>query len=111
MIRPLIFLSALLLAHVSTAQTTTLPPKEKFHLFLLVGQSNMAGRGTVEAQDKTPHPRVLMLNKEGAWVPAIDPLHFDKSAAGVGLGKTFATLYAEAHPGITVGLIPCAVGG
>lgn len=52
----------------------------------------MAGCGTVEAQDKTPHPRVLMLNKADAWVPAIDPLHFDKPAAGVGLGKTFATL-------------------
>jgi len=60
--------------------------------FLLVGQSNMAGCGTVEAQDKTPHPRVLMLNMADAWVPAIDPLHFDKPAAGVGLGKTFATL-------------------
>lgn len=111
MIRPLVFLCSLLFANFAAAQGTPLPPKEKFHLVLLVGQSNMAGRGTVEAQDKTPHPRVLMLNKAGEWVPAIDPLHFDKSAAGVGVGKTFATLYAEAHPGITVGLIPCAVGG
>ncbi|MEO6740875.1 MAG: sialate O-acetylesterase, partial [Chthoniobacteraceae bacterium] len=111
MIRPLVFLCALLLSHFAAAQNSALPAKEKFHLFLLVGQSNMAGRGTVEEQDKTPHPRVLMLNKAGAWVPAIDPLHFDKAAAGVGLGKTFATLYAEANPGITVGLIPCAVGG
>ena len=111
MIHPLVFLCALLFANCAVAQDAKLPPWEKFHLFLLVGQSNMAGRGTVEAQDKTPHPRVLMLDKAEAWVPAIDPLHFDKSAAGVGLGKTFATLYAEAHPGITVGLIPCAVGG
>ena len=111
MIRPLVFLCALLFANLAAAQNSAQPAKEKFHLFLLVGQSNMAGRGTVEAQDKTPHPRVLMLDKADAWVPAIDPLHFDKSAAGVGLGKTFAMLYAEAHPGITVGLIPCAVGG
>jgi len=111
MIRPLVFLCALLFANLAVAENAVLPAKEKFHLFLLVGQSNMAGRGTLEAQDKTPHPRVLMLDKADAWVPAIDPLHFDKSAAGVGLGKTFATLYAEAHPGITVGLIPCAVGG
>ena len=27
-------------------------PKDQFHLYLLVGQSNMAGRGKVEAQDK-----------------------------------------------------------
>lgn len=100
-----------LLASSLMAQTPALPSKDKFHLFLLVGQSNMAGRGTVEAQDKTPHPRVLMLNKEGQWAPAVDPLHWDKAAAGVGLGKTFAQLYAEAHPDVTVGLIPAAHGG
>lgn len=111
MIRPLTFLCALLFAHLAAAQNAALPAKEKFHLFLLVGQSNMAGRGTVEEQDKTPHPHVLMLDKAGAWLPAIDPMHFDKAAAGVGLGKTFGALYAEKHPGITVGLIPCAVGG
>lgn len=111
MIRSLVLLCALFFTHIASAQNATLPAKEKFHLILLVGQSNMAGRGTVEEQDRTPHPRVLMLNKTGEWVPAIDPLHFDKAAAGVGLGKTFGTLYAEAHPGITVGLIPCAVGG
>lgn len=111
MIRPLVFLCALLFANFAAAQNAALPAKEKFHLFLLVGQSNMAGRGTAEEQDRTPHARVFMLNKAGAWVPAVDPLHFDKSAAGVGLGKTFASLYADANPGITVGLIPCAVGG
>jgi hypothetical protein len=93
------------------ADKPELPSKDKFHLFLLVGQSNMAGRGNVEAEDKIPHPRVLMLNKAGEWVPAVDPLHFDKSVAGTGLGKTFGTLIAEANSDITVGLIPCAVGG
>ena len=104
-------LSLLLVASSVLAQTPALPSKDKLHLFLLVGQSNMADRGTVEAQDKTPHPRVLMLSKAGEWVPAVDPMHFDKPAAGVGLGKTFGQLYAEAHPDVTVGLIPCAVGG
>ena len=88
-----------------------LPDQENFHLFLLVGQSNMAGRGKVEESDRTPHPRVLMLNKAGEWVPAQDPLHFDKSIAGVGLGKTFGIEIAEKYPDITIGLIPCAVGG
>jgi hypothetical protein len=98
-------------AATSTAQTPVLPPKENFHLFLLVGQSNMAGRGAVDAEDKTPHPRVLMLDKAGDWVPAVDPMHFDKPAAGVGPGKAFGQAIAEAQPGIVVGLIPCAVGG
>jgi hypothetical protein len=94
------------------ASAADLPPKEQFHLFLLVGQSNMAGRGEVSDEDRTPHARVLMLSKEGEWVPAVDPLHFDKPGiAGTGLGKSFAIEIAEANPKITVGLIPCAVGG
>lgn len=99
-------------AHLSLAQEKAeLPAQDKFHLFLLVGQSNMAGRGKIEAEDKVSNPRVLMLNKAGEWVPAVDPLHFDKSSAGTGLGKTFGAHIAAANPGITVGLIPCAVGG
>ncbi len=106
----LLFLCAI--APVSSAAEPVKPPaKEKFHLFLLVGQSNMAGRGVVEEQDRTPHPRVLMLDKAGEWVPAVDPLHFDKPVAGVGVGKTFGQIIADATPGVTIGLIPCAVGG
>jgi hypothetical protein len=88
-----------------------LPAKEAFHLFLLVGQSNMAGRGVVEEVDRVAHPRVLTLTQAGKWVPAVDPIHFDKVAAGVGLGKTFGEVVAEARPGVRIGLIPCAVGG
>ncbi len=89
-----------------------LPPKHKFHLFLLAGQSNMAGRGKVEAQDRQPHPRVVMLTKDNRWVPAVDPLHFDKPGmVGVGPGRTFGIEVAAADPEITVGLIPCAAGG
>jgi len=93
------------------ADTTKLPEKEQFHLFLLVGQSNMAGRGIVEDEDQTPHPRVLTFDKEGRWVPAVDPIHFDKPVAGVCLARTFGIVVAEKHPEVTVGLIPCAAGG
>lgn len=111
MIRPLICLLALFVTVFAAAEDAPLPSKDKFHLFLLVGQSNMAGRGVVEAQDTAVNPRVLMLSKEGKWVPAVDPMHFDKPSAGVGLGKTFGQIIAEANPGVTIGLIPCAVGG
>ncbi len=85
--------------------------KENFHLFLLVGQSNMAGRGKIETQDKQAHPRVLTLSRAGKWVPAVSPIHFDKTIAGVGLGRTFGIEAAKANPDIVVGLIPCAKGG
>ncbi|MCS7467918.1 sulfatase-like hydrolase/transferase [Stieleria sp. ICT_E10.1] len=94
-----------------TITTADLPSNEQFHLFLLAGQSNMAGRGKVTPADRVPDPRILMLDRDGNWVPATDPLHFDKSVAGVGLGRGFARRYASAHPDVTVGLVPCAVGG
>jgi hypothetical protein len=83
----------------------------KLDLFLLAGQSNMAGRGKVEAQDKKVDPHVWMFTKTNAWAPAIDPLHFDKKIAGVGPGRTFGIAVAEADPRVNVGLVPCAVGG
>jgi hypothetical protein len=96
------------------AQGTTQPPRDKdnFHLILLIGQSNMAGRGKIAEQDRQPHPRVLMLDKQNQWVPAVAPIHFDKPGiVGVGLGRTFALDYVHRHPTVTVGLIPCAAGG
>ncbi|MEM9702137.1 MAG: sialate O-acetylesterase, partial [Planctomycetota bacterium] len=82
------------------------------HLFLLAGQSNMAGRGAIAEEDLEPHPRVFALNAEENWVPAVAPLHFDKpERIGVGLGRSFAIAYAADHPTVEVGLIPCAVGG
>lgn len=91
----------------------TVPRSEEpaLHLFLLVGQSNMAGRGDVEPADQQPLPNVMALDAAGNWVAATDPLHWDKPSAGVGLGRTFAIEYAKAHPGVTVGLIPAACGG
>ena len=81
-------------------------PKD-LDLFLLIGQSNMAGRGMVEAQDKVPIPDVYALQKDDRWAPAIDPLHWDKPAvAGVGIGRSFARTV-----GGRIGLIPAAFGG
>ncbi len=86
------------------------PPQ--LQLFLLIGQSNMAGRGIPEAEDKQDHARIWMLTKELNWVPAHDPMHFDKPAVvGVGPGFAFAKQLANAYPAINIGLIPAAVGG
>jgi len=86
-------------------------PDGEFHLYALIGQSNMAGRGAVGPEDAEIHPRVLCLDRSGKWVPAADPLHFDKPIAGVGPGLTFGKMMAASNPGIRIGLIPCAAGG
>lgn len=80
-------------------------------LYLLIGQSNMAGRGEVASQDRKPHRRVWTLDAENQWVPAVDPIHFDKKQAGVGPGRTFGIEMAETDRSVQIGLIPCAVGG
>jgi len=81
-------------------------------LFLLIGQSNMAGRGKVTPADQQTNPRIFMLNRECAWVPAKDPVHFDKpKVAGVGLCSEFARCMAASAPECTIGLVPCALGG
>ena len=87
------------------------PQKENFHLYLLMGQSNMAGRGKVQSIDTLVHPRVFMLDKEMNWVLAKDPVHFDKSIAGTGLGLTFGKIVANENPEVRIGLVPCAKGG
>src|SRR5690606_31434921 len=88
-------------------------PEQEVHVYVLMGQSNMAGRGKVtEYYAKEGHPRVVMLNQAGEWVPAKHPLHFDKpKVAGVGPGLTFGMAMAEANPDVVIGLVPCAVGG
>lgn len=91
--------------------STDLPDKENFHLFLLAGQSNMAGRGIIEEKNQKIHPRILMLTQEGNWEPATHPIHFDKSVAGVGLSKSFAEVLVEANKDVVIGLIPAACGG
>ena len=93
------------------SKAQTLSGKDKFHLFLMVGQSNMAGRGVVDEQDRIPHPRVLMLDQQQQWVPAVEPTHFDKDCAGVSSGRVFGSILAEQDNDITIGLIPCACGG
>ncbi|MDR2139683.1 MAG: sialate O-acetylesterase [Tannerella sp.] len=86
--------------------------RENFHIYLLIGQSNMAGRGVVEPQDTMPDRRILRLNRAGDWETAKDPLHFDKPAAGTGPGLTFAReMLREAESDVSIGLVPCAVGG
>jgi hypothetical protein len=96
----------------STTQPVKLPAKRNLHLYLLMGQSNMAGRGKIEAEDKTPNPRVLTFTTNGAWLLAVEPITHDKpTILGVGPGVAFGKAMAEENPGVTIGLVPCAVGG
>jgi hypothetical protein len=105
--------SSVLAAGPDSAVTpVNLPAKSRFHLYLLLGQSNMAGRGVIGEEDKTPHPQVLMLDTNGAWRVAVEPVTHDKpTMLGVGPGLAFGKAMAEKHPDTVIGLVPCALGG
>ena len=63
---------------LAAVQEASIPKdKSKFHLFLLIGQSNMAGRGYLNATNRVSTERVLKLDACGRWVAATEPLHFD----------------------------------
>ena len=104
------FLAFLILFAV-VIQADAQAPAKPMRLFLLIGQSNMAGRGQVTPADDAIHPRIWMLTEDKRWVPAKDPVHFDKPIAGVGLCSEFARVLVKKDTNITVGLIPCAMGG
>ncbi|WP_246269646.1 sialate O-acetylesterase [Chitinophaga oryzae] len=71
----------------------------------------MAGRGKTDTTRKPADTRILMLDSTGKFVPATDPVHYDKKEAGVGPGISFAQHMLAANPKIKIGLIPAAVGG
>lgn len=105
---------------LTAVDITQLPSGVKrLELFLLMGQSNMKGRGEVPAEQKV-NPRIAMMHmRTGQWFLAQHPLHvmgvvdtLDGSGnAGVGPGLTFAETLVARDPAVMVGLIPCAVGG
>lgn len=93
--------------------------KENFHIFFLMGQSNMAGGIKGEhllPEDKEPVPHIVYIptpaTKNFTWKPAAHPLHVRHNRPkSFGLGLPFAKEYLKKHPGVTVGLIPVAKGG
>lgn len=90
-------------------------------IFILGGQSNMAGRGGVingkwngiVPPECNPNPSILSLSAKLKWVEAHEPLHSNidvGKACGIGPGLAFANEVVRRKGGV-VGLVPCAVGG
>ena len=79
------------------------------HSFLLIGQSNMAGRGFFNEAKKIDTTHIFIL-RNGRWQKMFRPVHPDRSFSGVCLAESFAEAYADKY-GVEVGLIPCADGG
>ncbi|XP_051139577.1 probable carbohydrate esterase At4g34215 [Andrographis paniculata] len=92
-------------------------------IFLLAGQSNMAGRGGLLfgkwdgyiPPECAPNPQIRRLGASLKWEEAHEPLHIDidvERVCGIGPGMPFANsvLRRDEEIGV-IGLVPCAVGG
>ncbi|PIF47514.1 lysophospholipase L1-like esterase [Chryseobacterium sp. 52] len=81
------------------------------HSFLMIGQSNMAGRGFLEEVPPIYDEKIKML-RNGRWQVMTEPLNYDRSTAGVGLAASFASAWRLFHnQEDDIALIPCADGG
>lgn len=82
------------------------------HSILMIGQSNMAGRGLFADADPidTKGGRLKVL-RNGRWQTMYRPINPDRSFSGTSLVESFAAAYADEHSEVSVGVIPCADGG
>lgn len=81
----------------------------KMQSVLLLGQSNMSGRGWAEAVEPISDDRIFM-QRDGEWVKMEEPIHYESDAAEIGLAASFAKAFVETFD-CELGLIPAAVGG
>ena len=79
------------------------------HSFLMIGQSNMAGRGRFDEVPPIKNPNLLML-RNGRWLQLKEPVNYDRPVSGIGLAPAFADEYEKKFK-VKTGLIPCADGG
>ena len=79
------------------------------HSFLLIGQSNMAGRGNIDEAVEFDTKRIKIM-RNGRWLNMFRPINPDRRFSGVNLAESFAEKYANKYD-VDVGLICCADGG
>jgi hypothetical protein len=92
----------------------------KYHMFLLLGQSNMAGYPKAQDTDKVKNTRIQVLGfddcgatgrKTDQWDVAVPPLH-ECGPGALGPGDWFSKTIIDLLPANDkIGLLPCAFSG
>jgi hypothetical protein len=80
------------------------------HSFLMVGQSNMAGRGYLKDVKQIYDEQIKKL-VNGRWQTMTEPINYDRPTSGIGLAASFAGAWRLKNDIEQIGLIPCADGG
>jgi hypothetical protein len=92
---------------------SSIPNPDSVFVYIMAGQSNMAGRGKIEPIDTIPNNRLLTLDKQGQLILAKEPLHYyEPSRTGLDCGVSFGTIILKKLPQNNYVLVlPTAVGG
>jgi len=92
------------------------PPER--HVFLLIGQSNMAGRAAIEDEDREPVPGAYLWNiAETQWEDALPPYNLhspsrkEERLQRLNCGPSFVRAWRERHPDVEIGIVCSARGG
>ena len=91
-------------------------PKENLHIYLLIGQSNMAGMAPFTKEESGVIQRCYLLNGEDKWEPAKNPLNRYSTVAKrsslqkMNPGYTFAKTMINEDTSISIGLVVNARG-
>ncbi|WP_400245350.1 sialate O-acetylesterase [Niallia sp. JL1B1071] len=78
--------------------------------FLMIGQSNMAGRGFIHEVPPIYNERIQML-RNGRWQMMTEPVNYDRPVSGISMVGSFAEAWSRENQDDRIGLIPCAEGG
>ncbi len=91
--------------------------KGNLHIYLLIGQSNMAGRAPFSKEESGVIKRCYLLNREDQWEPAKNPLNrYSTIRKGLGMqkmnpGYIFSKTMLEKNTEVSIGLVVNAKGG
>ena len=119
----LLVLSAAFVQSFCAADEHSGLPEMGMSIFLLVGQSNMSGRGELSdlrEDDLLTSERIYTFTNSGNWAPAefpvdanldqVDTVSWDRNP-GVGPALFFAKGLLDENQDQSIGLVPCAKGG
>ncbi|MGB0370585.1 MAG: sialate O-acetylesterase [Opitutales bacterium] len=108
---PLAFLVALF---VTSGPLQSIEPTD---IYLLIGQSNMAGRAEITKEQSLAVEGVYLLDKSDSWTPAQNPLNQYSTIRKklkmqkLGPGYSFAQELRNKSPNTSIGLVVNAKGG